>query len=136
MELKGRWEQNRYENWSGIRKSFLLTKCIAGGHAWFWKYHNSKKSLLLDHPGNSFLSNFGIAFSDYSVDHEDAKVPMKTSEIPSVKHSYYFFSLMRSMGSNYHLINKQFYDVEFNMHLHELEKHPQFQDITELNRMK
>eukprot|EP00092_Neocalanus_flemingeri_P033677 GFUD01036610.1.p1 GENE.GFUD01036610.1~~GFUD01036610.1.p1 ORF type:complete len:423 (+),score=58.41 GFUD01036610.1:52-1320(+) len=106
---------------------------IVGGHAWFWAQKNPKTSLLLNHPGNKLLSNFGIAFSESFVDYNDAKFPIKTMDIPSITYSYYFFSQLRSIGLNYRKDDEHLYD-ELYMFIDELETKEKFKDIIELNK--
>lgn len=106
---------------------------IVGGHAWFWAQQNPEKSVLLNHPGNRFLSKFGLAFSGSCVDYKEAKFPIKTSEIPSVKDSYYFFAQMRSVGLNYRKMDENLYDEMF-MYMKDLKNEEQFHDIVNLNQ--
>lgn len=101
---------------------------IVGGHSWFWAEKNPNKSLLLNHPGNKFLSKFGIAFSGAWIDYKEAKFPIKTADIPSIKESYYFFAQLRAKGLVYRKPDEGLYD-ELYMYMNELKNLDQFHDI-------
>jgi len=58
---------------------------------------------------------------------------MKTSEILSVKDSYYFFAQMRSVGLNYRKMDENLYDEMF-MYMKDLKNEEQFHDIVNLNQ--
>jgi len=107
---------------------------IIGGHAWFWASENPTKSLLLDHPGNKWLSYFGIAFSKESIDHEDAKVPISTMEIPTIKLSYYFFAKLRSLGMGYSYSDEPLYE-DFSTQKEILEMQDMFRGVIAFNRI-
>ena len=109
---------------------------IVGGHAWWWaeKSNPLNLSCLLHHPGNRFLSEFGLAFSQSFVDYRDAKFPIKTSEVPSLKQSFYFFATMRARGKQYKKHDEDLYN-EFYQHMKEMEKMEKFQDIVRLNKI-
>ena len=108
---------------------------IVGGHAWWWeeKSNQSKQSCLLHHPGNRFLTEFGLAFSPSFVDYRDAKFPIKTAEIPSLKQSFFFFATMRAKGKQYKKHDEDLYN-EFYQHMKEMEKMDKFRDIVRLNK--
>eukprot|EP00092_Neocalanus_flemingeri_P029702 GFUD01032249.1.p1 GENE.GFUD01032249.1~~GFUD01032249.1.p1 ORF type:complete len:415 (+),score=73.98 GFUD01032249.1:56-1300(+) len=106
---------------------------IIGGHAWFWASQNPMTSLLLNHTGNKFLSNFGIAFSDQWIDHNDAKFPIETTKIPSMKASYYFVAQQRSIGLNCQHQDEDLYH-ELHLFKDELEIKGEFEDIIQLNK--
>jgi hypothetical protein len=104
---------------------------IVGGHAWFWADKNPNKCLLLNHPGNKFLSKFGITFSGSFIDYKEAKFPIKTAEIPSIMDSYYFFAQLRAKGINYRKPDENLYD-EFYMFMNDLKDFDQFHEILKL----
>ena len=62
---------------------------IMGGHAWWWsgqlQEQGQQHCVLLDHPGNKIISEFGLALSNDTVDHRDSAFPIKTKEMPSIK---------------------------------------------------
>ena len=106
---------------------------IIAGHAWFWADKNPYKCVLLNHPGNKFLSKFGITFSASFIDYKEAKFPIKTTDIPSIMDSYYFFAQLRALGLNYRKPDENLYD-EFYMFMNELKEFEQFKDIIALIR--
>ena len=81
--------QGHYDEHSDILLEYVKNGggLIIGGHAWWWalQEEDPNKSALLEHPGNKFLTNFGLAFSRESVDDKDAAFPIKTKEVPSIK---------------------------------------------------
>ena len=109
---------------------------IVGGHSWWWQEKSNPSSLscLLHHPGNRFLTEFGLAFSPSFVDTRDAKFPIKTAEVPSLKQSFYFFATMRAKGKHYKKHDEDLYN-EFYQHMNEMEKMDKFQDIVRLNKI-
>ena len=90
--------------------------------------------MLLDHPGNKMLTEFGLAFSKEMVEPRDAAFPIKTREVPSVKESFYYFAAMRARGINYRKRDECIYD-ELYSHSKRLEKYERFQEITWLNNI-
>ena len=58
---------------------------VVGGHAWWWAEQQPDQSVLLQHPGNQLITEFGLAFSKETVDIRDAAFPIKVTEVPSVK---------------------------------------------------
>ena len=109
---------------------------IVGGHSWWWNEVSNPGHLscLLHHPGNRFLTEFGLALSPECVDTRDAKFPIKTAEIPSLKQSFYFFARMRAKGTQYRKHDEDLYN-EFYQHMKEMEKMEKFQDIVRLNKI-
>ena len=81
--------QGHYDEHSDILLEYVKNGggLIIGGHAWWWalQEEDPNKSALLEHPGNKFLTNFGLAFSRENVDDKDAAFPIKTKEVPSIK---------------------------------------------------
>ena len=109
---------------------------IVGGHAWWWeeKSNPGNLSCLLHHPGNRFLTEFGLAFSPACVDTRDAKFPIKTAEVPSLKQSFFFFATMRARGKHYRKHDEDLYN-EFYQHMKQMEDLEKFQDIVRLNKI-
>ena len=109
---------------------------IVGGQAWWWAEQRRDKSVscLLHHPGNTFLTEFGLAFSSSCVDYRDAKFPIKTADVPSLKQSYYFFAMMRARGKHYKKHDEELYN-EFYLHMNEMANMDKFKDIIRLNKM-
>ena len=120
---------------------------IIGGHSWWWADQSANKmprdlatdqseetSVLLDHPGNKMLTEFGLAFSKEMVEPRDAAFPIKTREVPSVKESFYYFAAMRARGINYRKSDESIYD-ELYSHSKRLEKYERFQEIIRLNNI-
>ena len=122
---------------------------IIGGHSWWWADqtssanqrsrdqgtdHSEDASVLLDHPGNKMLTEFGLAFSKETVQARDAAFPIKTGEVPSVKESFYYFAAMRARGINYRKSDESVYD-ELYSHSKRLEKLDRFEEIIRLNNI-
>ena len=122
---------------------------IIGGHSWWWADQTSsanqrprdqetgqseEASVLLDHPGNKMLTEFGMAFSKETVHSRDAAFPIKTQEVPSVKESFYYFAAMRARGINYRKTDESAYD-ELYSNSKRLEKMDRFQEIIRLNNI-
>ena len=122
---------------------------IMGGHSWWWAEQKSlaneiardqgmdqseEACVLLDHPGNKILTEFGLALSKESVHNRDAAFPINTREVPSVKESFYYFAAMRARGMNYRKSDESIYD-EFYSQSKRLEKYEQFQEIVRLNNI-
>ena len=118
---------------------------IIGGHSWWWADQSANQrprdqttdqseetSVLLDHPGNKMLTEFGLAFSKEMVESRDAAFPIKTREVPSVKESFYYFAAMRARGINYRKSDECIYD-ELYSQSKRLEKYEMFQEIIRLN---
>ena len=129
---EGHYDDNRESLLEYVRNGGGL---IVGGHSWWWeeKRTDSRLTCLLDHPGNRFLTEFGLAFSSSFIDHRDAKYPMKTGEVPSIKPSYFYFALMRAKGRKYKKHDEDLYN-EFYLHIKEMEKMGRFKDIVSLNK--
>ena len=108
---------------------------IVGGHSWWWKQNKRDHSLscLLHHPGNSFLTEFGLALSPEFEDDRNAKYPINTAKVPSVKQSYYYFAMMRASGKQYKKHDEELYR-EFYLHMNEMADMDKFEDITRLNK--
>ena len=109
---------------------------IMGGHAWWWADQSTTQgaSVLLDHPGNTILTQFGLAFSRETVDTRDAAFPIKTQEVPSVKESFYYFAAMRARGINYRKRDESLYD-ELYTQSRRLEREERFEEIIRLNNI-
>ena len=129
--------EGHYEDNSECLLEYVRTGggLIVGGHAWWWadRSNQDNRSCLLHHPANTFLTDFGIAFSSSYVDYRDAKFPIKTGEVPSLKQSFYFFALMRSSGKQYRKHDEDLYN-EFYLHMKEMEGEEKFKDLVELNK--